>query len=115
MKPQQLTTAELLVKEMSEAKANQFAKTLIDEQKAIDASENISIVTAKVLPLIKSTELQQEVYQLLLGASASFTATQLQLGAALRRINELTENKSGESEPVTLDAEQELGEEHEPT
>ena len=43
------------------------------------------------LPLVKPAELQQKVYQLLTEASASFSANQAKLSAAVRRVQELNE------------------------
>ncbi|MFL7022220.1 hypothetical protein [Vibrio cyclitrophicus] len=76
---------------MSEVRANQLAKQLIDEQKGVDANNNIAFVIAKVLPLIKPEQQQQQVYQLLVEASASMTVTNANLSLAVRRVKELTE------------------------
>lgn len=90
MNLQPLTTAELLIKEMSEIRANQLAKSLIEERKDVDAANNIAFVIAKVLPLVKPADLQQQVYQLLVESSATHTATQNQLAATVLRVQELT-------------------------
>lgn len=91
MNLKKLTTSELLMKEMAEVRANQLAKQLIDERKGVDASNNIAFVIAKVLPLIKPEQQQQQVYQLLVEASASMTVTSANLSLAVRRVKELTE------------------------
>lgn len=93
------------MKEMSELRANQLAKQLIEERKDVDASENIAFVMAKVLPLVKPVELQQEVYKLLIEASASFSATQAKLSATLRRVQELTQCGEGVQEISEQEAE----------
>ena len=91
MNLKKLTTSELLMKEMAEVRANQRAKQLIDEQKGVDASNNIAFVIAKVLPLIKPEQQQQQIYELLVEASASMTVTSANLSLSVRRIKELTE------------------------
>lgn len=99
------------MKEMSEIRANQLAKQLIEDQKDIDASNNISFVLATVLPLVKPHELQQQVYELLTEASASFTATQAKLSATLQRVQQLTEASVTVQEITEQEAEAFQGEE----
>lgn len=102
MNLKKLTTSELLMKEMAEVRANQLAKQLIDERKGVDASNNIAFVIAKVLPLIKPEQQQQQVYQLLVEASASMTVTSANLSLSVRRIKELTEEVKELNERLEL-------------
>ncbi len=102
MNLKKLTTSELLMKEMAEVRANQLAKQLIDERKGVDASNNIAFVIAKVLPLIKPEQQQQQVYQLLVEASASMTVTNANLSLAVRRVKELTEEVKELNERLEL-------------
>ncbi|MGO2317458.1 MAG: hypothetical protein ACTH6O_00635 [Vibrio toranzoniae] len=102
MNLKKLTTSELLMKEMAEVRANQLAKQLIDERKGVDASNNIAFVIAKVLPLIKPEQQQQQVYQLLVEASASMTVTSANLSLSVRRIKELTEEVKALNERLEL-------------
>ncbi|MEZ9372148.1 hypothetical protein AB4235_05640 [Vibrio cyclitrophicus] len=102
MNLKKLTTSELLMKEMAEVRANQRAKQLIDEQKKVDASNNIAFVIAKVLPLIKPEQQQQQIYELLVEASASMTVTSANLSLSVRRIKELTEEVKELNERLEL-------------
>ncbi|WP_425636191.1 hypothetical protein [Vibrio owensii] len=114
MKMIQLTVTETLTKEAAEQKINQSAKHLIENQQGADIADLISVVIARAIPQIQDTDEQNQIYQMLVNASAGGLAAEARLSSALKRIDDLNrvierslEQKTCSPEPLAMPDEEE--------